>query len=300
MKYRLSLSGEIPSSALLSNFEGVGLIRGEYLHRAFGSYVNSASGLERIEHYLSELCLRAKPNDVWYRTVDFWSDEANSLRGVDKVFIESNPVIGIRGVKRAIQLPTAFRDELEAVFRVAKEHNNLHVLFPFVSTVDELQYVVGELSRIKWPNRIGVMIEIPSALYCIEDFCNLGASNLLLGLNDLTSLFFGTERRSALHSSTHPLMKKIIRELKNKVPGGVDFGIAGNMAAEDLEILGLMGADYLSLHYFQLPSLLGIPKSELPDANFVPYTKIKTRSLAKQFQMEMLLNELGIQIPWKY
>lgn len=274
---RLSLSGEVPSKALLSRFKGVGLIRSEYVIRRYAEFITVPSSQKRLAEYVATIAELTVPQPVWYRTTEMTTQEANTLKGVDKVFHEADFMKGRRGTRRGLELPESMLLELKVVAEVACAYPNLHVLFPFVRDADDLGFCVDLLNKVAWPNRFGSMIEIPSALLCAARFIEMGASNLLLGLNDLSSLLTGTSRVDR-DMKDHPSVEWALSYVAEAAGPGREWGIAGNFNQESAK--HLLAADkvpYISVHYAELPGLMGIPVEELPDRGLVGHVKRFTR-----------------------
>src|SRR5947207_152383 len=132
--------------------------------RLAGQYITLASCQSAVCTYLDSAATTFAPKPVWYRTSELWSDEANSLEGIDYVVQELNPLMGLRGMRRALQYPGSFELELRVVAEVARNKPNLHLLLPYVGDVDEFLSGVSILEKVGWPNRFGSMLEIPAAV----------------------------------------------------------------------------------------------------------------------------------------
>jgi phosphoenolpyruvate-protein kinase (PTS system EI component) len=286
MNLRVSLSGERPDGnldELWTTFEAVGLIRGEFLQRRMGDYLTVSSMMDQVATYIAEIAEYFSPRPVWYRTTDLWTNEANPLRGIDKVWEEESPIIGRRGLRRGLLLPDAFETEAHAITSVAARHKNLHVLLPFVGSADEFSRGAEILARAGWPNRIGCMLEIPSAILEVERFAAAGATNLMLGLNDLTCLLTGSERGSDYYDKLHRSVWWCVDHVCERLDGKVEWGIAGSLSKPVLEIARSHNVPYVSLHYCELPELLGVDKGKLIDIDVVLDTRIKTRERAAEY-----------------
>jgi len=277
MRHRLSLSGEIPPSPIMAMFEGVGLIRSEYVLRSQGLFITRPEAQQRLGDYVRAVAEACPSGPIWYRTTEFTSQEANTLDGVDRRYHEADFMKGRRGVRRALELPEAFETELRVVAEVAREHRNVHLLLPFVRDAADFSFAADVLERIDWPNRFGSMIEIPSALLEAGKLVSMGATNLMLGLNDLSSLLTGTSRQDR-DMKLHPSVWWAVETLREAVGAEIDWGLAGNLSKAVLERAEDSGVPYVSMHYGELPELRGVPARELPDIDFVKRTKEFTRS----------------------
>jgi pyruvate,water dikinase len=78
-------------------------------------------------------------------------------------------------------------------------------------------------------NRVGAMIEVPSAALCVGDFVDAGAACLVVGLNDLTGLVLGASRTAMDFDYSHPAIWHLVEYVWNVAQDRtVDFRIAGN------------------------------------------------------------------------
>ena len=272
----VSLAGERPQVPALQRFAGVGLVRGEFLFRARGAYITDAEATGQLGAYLDKVCDAFAGRPVWYRATDFWSDEAAVLRGNDGPVRENNPLVGERGLRRALARPQTARCELAAVAEVARRRPNLHLLLPFVRDAAEFAQARPLVEDVDWPNRLGSMVELPSAALCAADFLEVGVTNLLVGLNDLSALTLGLERADEA-LKLHPAVWALVDQVREQVAGRCSWGIGGALTPALLARAQAAGPDYITIHYDDLPALLGLPGGDLPDLGHVAGVKAKTR-----------------------
>ncbi|MET9361756.1 putative PEP-binding protein [Streptomyces sp. NPDC006632] len=294
MRQRLSLSGEIPPAAVVEAFDGVGLIRSEYVIRAGGHFISARRTQDALREYVAAVARAVPDRPIWYRTSEMTSQEANTLIGVDRTYTEADFMKGRRGVRRARETPEAFETELRVVAEVAADHPNLHVLAPFVRDAEDLAFVADTLDRMDWPNRFGSMVEIPSALFDIEEFAALGASNFLLGLNDLSSTLTATTREF-WDMKLHPSVWWAIDRVASLAKGASwEWGLAGNLSPAVVERAEFADVPYVSMHYSELPKLLGWDENTLPDIDLVARTKAFTREQIARAEERALRERLGL------
>lgn len=235
--------------------EGVGLYRTEFpfmvRDRFPGETVQMANYRQVLETF--------HPRPVVLRTLDIGGDKPLPYFPVS----ESNPFLGWRGVRVLLDHPEIFLTQVRAMLRAAIGLDNLQIMLPMVSTVgevDELQMLIrrahdelmDEGYAVVMP-RIGVMIEVPAAVYQAEALARR-VEFLSVGTNDLTQYLLAVDRNNSrvaeLYNDLHPA---ILRALIQVVEGAKQFSrpvsvcgeLAGNALAAPL-LLG-MGVDSLSM-----------------------------------------------------
>jgi len=134
---------------------------------------------------------------ILYRTTDFKSNEYRNLLGGNLFEAhEDNPMLGYRGVSRNIH-----DWEIES-FKLARGifgGKNLHIMLPFVRTVEEATSMKRYLERVHKLHsgdeglKMFIMSEIPSnailAKQYIQEF-----DGFSIGSNDMTQMVLGTDR----------------------------------------------------------------------------------------------------------
>nr|MBS0021967.1 phosphoenolpyruvate--protein phosphotransferase [Gammaproteobacteria bacterium] len=243
--------------------EGVGLYRTEFAFLVRESFPGED------EQYLTyrQVLESFAPKPVTMRTLDVGGDKALPYLPVE----EENPVMGWRGIRVTLDHPEIFLTQLRAMLRANAGLGNLHLLLPMVSRLEELEdakrlidrayaELVEEGKPAQRP-KIGVMIEVPSAVYQAARLAER-ADFLCIGTNDLTQYLLAVDRNNArvanLYDSLHPA---VIQAIGDAIAGARRFGkpisvcgeMAGNPAAVVL-LLGL-GIDKLSMTASNLPRI---------------------------------------------
>jgi pyruvate,water dikinase len=71
-------------------------------------------------------------------------------------------------------------------------------MIPFVRTVDEMAHLIGIMKgeglRSSKDFKIWMMVEVPSNIFLIDEFIDLGIDGISIGSNDLTQLILGIDR----------------------------------------------------------------------------------------------------------
>lgn len=160
------------------------------------------------EHYIQTLAqslalfaMAFYGKTIVYRTTDFKSNEYRNLLGGNLFeMTEANPMLGYRGVSRDVH-----DWELEA-FKLARGTygaTNLHLMLPFVRTLEEASAMRQYLSQVHnlESGRDGLkiiqMAEIPSNAILSKEFLEQ-FDGFSIGSNDMTQMTLATDRDNAL------------------------------------------------------------------------------------------------------
>ncbi len=125
---------------------------------------------------------------------------------------ESNPMMGLRGVRLSIYMPEIVEMQVRAIFEAAADCTQRgivvkpEVMIPLTGTVKELEWIQPRLERIAstvmeekgvhFEYKFGTMIEIPRAAVTAGEIAKL-AQFFSFGTNDLTQMTFGYSRDDA-------------------------------------------------------------------------------------------------------
>jgi pyruvate,water dikinase len=228
------------------NVDGVGLLRAEFI---VADYIKEHPRLcidegrpedftTKLASGLREFAKAFHPRPVVYRATDFKTNEYRNLKGGDKYeFEEENPMIGYRGASRYIHDPEVFRLEIEAIKRVRAEFPNLWVMIPFVRTPDELAQVKGlmESYGLKRSDdfKLWMMAEVPSNVFVLDRFIDVGIDGVSIGSNDLTQLTLGVDRDSSHFAEAYDERNEaVMKALEILVTGAVRRGIAVSICGQ--------------------------------------------------------------------
>ena len=235
--------------------EGVGLYRTEipFLVR------DRFPGEEEQRRTYRQVLEAFAPAPVTVRTLDIGGDKMLPYFPVE----EDNPFLGWRGIRIALDHPEIFLCQVRAILRADVGLNNLQLLLPMISGVKEIDSALGLVKRayeelleegekLEYP-KIGVMIEVPSAVYQIHAMAKR-VDFFSIGTNDLTQYLLAVDRNNAqvaeLFDALHPAVLRAIRQVVEDAheverPVSVCGEMAGDPAAA-LLLLGL-GVDSLSM-----------------------------------------------------
>jgi len=239
---------------IVPKVDGVGLLRIEHMITKFGIHPAKLVREGRKEDYIKILLEGIRPiakafhpKPVWVRTLDARSDEFRNLEGGEEEPKEDNPMLGWHGIRRSLDEPELLKAEFEAIKRLHEEGlDNVHVMLPFVISVDELRKAREIAKEVGLPAgcKIGIMCEVPSCALRIADFCKEGVDFVSIGSNDLTMLTLGVDRNnikiSNLYTEFHPSVLKLMRYvIKVCNQYGIESSICGE-SASDPEMVKLL------------------------------------------------------------
>lgn len=292
MRTTVSLSYEKYDERFTGVFDGVGLIRSEYIFRAVGRYPGEASVDEFAVPYLLETAARVGPRRLWYRTLEVDTAEANVLEGVEEVVVEEDRLLGMRGVRRSMAHAEAFHAELRGLAVVRARGVDVGVIIPFVTYVEELRWAVDQARVVSPDLPVATMLETPAALVELDRLVACGLTRVLVGCNDLSSLLLARPRgvRGPVTPSS-PLLRAITRAREVTWAAGVELAVAGYLHRDLIEACRALGVDECVVHYSDLPQVFGDEWADLPDLDVLPRTKARTRAAIAEFNERMSVDQ---------
>ncbi len=211
----------------------------------------------------------------------------NAVKGMH----ESNPMMGLRGVRLSIAMPEIVEMQVRAIFEAAADCTKRgivvkpEVMIPLTGTVKELEWIQPRLIRIakavteekgvNFHYKFGTMIEIPRAAVTAAEVAKF-AEFFSFGTNDLTQMTFGYSRDDAERNflvtyveqgilpenpfqtldrdGVGRLMKMAIEEGRRTRPD-LEVGICGEHGGDpnSIEWCHLIGNNYVSCSPFRVP-----------------------------------------------
>jgi len=244
--------------------DGIGLYRTEfqYLSRA-----DSPSEDELFDKYKDVVEVMA-PKPVTIRTLDVDGDKAVAYASDSD---ETNPVLGLRGIRYCLRNPAIFKTQLRAILR-ASAYGNIKILLPMISCYEEiveakkiLKDAADSLDKegIEFDSniKIGIMIEVPSAAI-LADIMARDVDFFSIGTNDLIQFSLAVDRVNKqvahLYQPLHPAIIRMVKHVVTVTQGtGVDVFMCGEMAADpvNLPILLGLGMENLSMNPQSIPAV---------------------------------------------
>jgi phosphotransferase system enzyme I (PtsI) len=281
---------------------GIGLFRTEYMYLAKR---RPPTEDEQFVAY-SEVARLFKPYPVLVRTFDLGGDK------VVPGYAEPNPFLGFRAIRLMFEHPDLFRAQVRAILR-ASAFGNVKVMFPMVSTVEELrrarlivqrarEELAAEGKAFDDGFELGVMVEIPSAAIMADRLAE-ECDFLSIGSNDLTQYTLAVdrsnERVAKLYDPFHPAVLSLIKQTIDAAHRhGIWVGLCGEFAADPLGMLLLLGLgiDELSVAPGVLPEAKNIIRSVDTEVAAVVAAEAMKQGTALEVQ-RLLRRELDRRFP---
>ncbi len=236
--------------------EGVGLYRTEVSFLLRDRFPSE----EEQRHLYREQLEALHPSPVTMRTLDIGGDKALPYFPIE----ESNPFLGWRGIRVTLDHPEIFLTQVRAMLKANEGLDNLRILLPMVTAIDELRSarelilrchseVMSEGFSAALPP-IGVMIEVPAAVYLAGPLAE-EAGFLSVGSNDLTQYLLAVDRGNArvadLYQALHPAVLAALRDIIDAAHHyDKSVSICGELAGDPraAPLLVAMGFDQLSMN----------------------------------------------------
>ncbi|MAR73949.1 MULTISPECIES: phosphoenolpyruvate--protein phosphotransferase [unclassified Halomonas] len=248
-------------ASLKTRIGGVGLYRTEVpfmiTERFPGEQEQTRLYREQLESFA--------PLPVVMRTLDIGGDKDLPYFPIE----EANPFLGWRGIRVTLDHPEVLMVQLRAMLRASQGLDNLELLLPMVTNVDEVDDTLKLIERaiielgeegveVRRP-RLGVMLEVPATLYQLRalaarvDFFSVGS-------NDLTQYLLAVDRNNPrvadLYDSCHPAVLSALHRLAAESSElNVPTSVCGELAGDPAGALLLMGMGFrvLSMNGPNLP-----------------------------------------------
>ena len=218
-------------------------------------------------------------------------DEKEELLANIRAMHESNPMMGLRGVRLSIYMPEIVEMQVRAIFEAAADEAKKgvvvkpEVMIPLTGTVKELEWIQPRLERIAkavmsekgvtFDYKFGTMIEIPRAAVTATEIAKV-AEFFSFGTNDLTQMTFGYSRDDAERNflikyveegilpknpfqtldreGVGRLMDMAVKDGRATRPN-LEVGICGEHGGDpaSIEFCHMVGNNYVSCSPFRVP-----------------------------------------------
>jgi pyruvate, orthophosphate dikinase len=217
--------------------------------------------------------------------------EKETLLAAVEELHESNPMMGLRGIRLSIMMPEIVEMQVRAIFEGAADatlkgvHAKPEVMIPLTGHVNELNVIqprlveiakeVMDAKGVQFPYKFGTMIEIPRAAATAAEIAQV-AEFFSFGTNDLTQMTYGYSRDDAernfllryVEAGILPVnpFQTIDRDgvgrlMKMAVDDGrasradLEVGICGEHGGDpsSIEFCHMIGQNYVSCSPFRVP-----------------------------------------------
>ena len=220
----------------------------------------AAMGIKEVGFYRTELPLiqrRANPKEDSLANlygkvvgasdaVSFRLPDLDSQSGLTSIYThaETNPAMGLRGVRVLLENPAILATQIRAILRASEGHD-VRIAIPFVTDLGDIRAVrtavdeAREVMRLEGldvshPVRLGLVLETPASLLMGREL--LGQVDFaLLALDGMAQSLLASDRSNEVSgvggclAQPHPVVLRAVRKLVQICDGlGREFGVYGN------------------------------------------------------------------------
>jgi phosphotransferase system enzyme I (PtsI) len=240
---------------------GIGLFRTEYLYLTHPDVPDESEQLEVYRKIIQE----SPEHRVTIRTLDIGGDKTVPYLG--HTHQEANPFLGWRSIRLSFEHPEFFMTQIRAVLRaaadVASASGEVRLLFPMITTLEEMRRVRTLVRRTERQLKregkpvgqvpIGMMLEVPAAAVALDlimevvDFVSIGS-------NDLIQYLMAADRDNPkVNHLCQPLSPPVLRMLNHIVhacnQARTPVTLCGEMAGQPRAFILLVG---MGLRHFSM------------------------------------------------
>ncbi|CUS47290.1 MAG: phosphotransferase system, enzyme I, PtsP [Idiomarinaceae bacterium HL-53] len=240
-------------------YHGIGLYRTEI---PFMMRERFPTESEQYELYREVFASHAK-QPVVMRTLDVGGDKPLPYFPIR----EENPFLGWRGIRMTLDHPEIFLVQVRAMIRANIGFDNLRILLPMITSVDEVDEAARLINqayfevRNEWVQQhpdaivnrpeLGVMIEVPAILYQLEAISKR-VDFFSVGTNDLTQYLLAVDRNNPrvarLYEAYHPALLKALQNIVQTCQQlGKPVSVCGELAGDPGGAILLLSMGYRTL-----------------------------------------------------
>lgn len=247
--------------------EGVGLLRTEFLFLGRARLPDEDEQTETLRQIAATL--EGRPLIV--RTLDAGADKPLAALPMPP---ETNPFLGVRGIRLGLAQPEVLATQLRAILRVAAEYP-VRVMLPMVATLGEVLAAREQLDQARTQTgvtaalELGIMVEVPAAALAAARLAE-HVDFFSLGTNDLAQYTMAAERGDArlapLLAGPQPAVLRLVQAtVEGASAHGRWVGVCGELAGDPAVAVLLAG--------------LGVTELSMAPA-LIPEVKVALRQVA--------------------
>ncbi|GGK40404.1 phosphoenolpyruvate--protein phosphotransferase [Salinarimonas ramus] len=268
--------------------EGIGLFRTEIQFMVAERMPSTAEQQKLYRAVLDQIGPQAP---IVFRTLDIGGDKI--LPYMSQIE-EENPALGWRAIRIGLDRPGLLRSQVRALLK-ASAGRACAIMFPMVATVEEfvrgraiVDREIAHLTRhghdLPTAIEVGVMIEVPSLLFQMEEIC-ARADFVSVGSNDLLQFLFAADRENRQVANRYDALSvnalRAFRTIVDAAKGTTcRVSVCGEVASRPLEALALVGLGYRSLS--MSPAAVGPVKAALIAAEASGIAELLARELGRE------------------
>ena len=295
------------AGALSAGAEGIGLYRSEFM--LVGGPPDMAAEDEQYHDY-RQLVERMAGRLVTIRTFDV--DERQLARPLVDAALDArwfpnqqrSGHAGLRGIRFGLAQPRIFKTQLRALLRAAM-HGPLRIMFPFVSSVQEVREAktllleareeLAERGLVAPEVPVGIMIEVPSAAFTASLLAR-EVDFFTIGTNDLIQYTLAVDRTddrvSNRYEPLHPAVLRLLRQVRRAAAReAIPVSVCGEMASDPLLLKLLIGC---GLREFSMtPGAIPMARRVVRDTNAHDMARVaaKVLTFSTVEEIEQYLNQ---------
>lgn len=254
LQANLELPVELPMIAQ-SGATGIGLLRSEFLFMNRETVPNEDEQTQTYRTVIETM----QGDPVTIRVLDWGGEkeiEALTAAGLVPELVDTNPALGLRGIRLLLRQPVLLETQLTAILRAAAA-GPVRVMLPMVTNVAEVRAARAIYQRVAQRLRdagedlgktlppLGIMVETPGAALS-ADALAAEAEFFAIGTNDLCMYALAVDRGETdvadLYDPLHPAMLRLIQFTveaagRHRIP----VSVCGEMAANPVMTPLLLG-----------------------------------------------------------
>lgn len=284
-------------SAKKNGAKSIGLFRTEFLYMQN----NRLPHLEEQYRVYKEVAQAFPDGEIIIRTLDIGGDKTLPYLNIHE---GENPFLGYKSTRFLLDHPSILLDQMKSILR-ATVHGSIQILFPMISSLNELEQLRNYLELAKESLRfnqipfhsnirVGIMLEVPSVIFQIEEYQSQ-VDFICVGTNDLVQYILAVDRDneklSHLYNPLHPSVLRALDMIFSKVRD-IPISVCGEMSSQPQSALALLslGVIDLSVVPSAIPYLHYL--SRRLDAKLLKEVRKEILSLSETQEIERYLSQV--------